>query len=758
MAEKDFTLKFKVTDEGTVVLDKISQKITGMDKSVKGVSSSLSLIKWDSIVNLGARAINAGEQVYDFARSIATSANEIKRQAEIMGLSTDAYQKLSYAAKMADVDNERFASGMKFLARSIEEAKAGTGDAGKYFKALGIDVDKLSDEDLKLENMTYRLADAFQSVEQGTGKTAVAIGLMGRSGQELVPYFNLGAKAIKDLGEEAVKLGTVLGDVIIGKGSEAEDTFKRLEATINALKISFAPAANVLANFFSEGLQAAKDFFNLIKKIPGFGGVDFAEGFGKAMYFKSVDDLLAYTEKMAKKMGEIKIDPKQFADPEGIKRAQSLMHEWLSEYQIDIDELNQSMSVLGTKSTQSLMVGIKDAENAVSSITAKFRAGKVSVLDYANSIKSLTESYKKMAGEDTFGNLNDAMDTYLEKVKQLNEQYPERGQEYQKALSKAVDEWLKKKTEIEEKDPVFIRANLSKWEEDLREAKRQYDAFAASIEPVSITGTAGSGGNVNTSEEAGTPSLAPPKRKYGGSYDANLTNKLYIDFVGTGMSPPMPLGEAFDKLGNKISNVENDLSALNFAIDFSKITNGLGSMGVEANKLNAVLKNWMYLISMPGGRAISTMMGGMGQENMKMLSDQMGEVLDKVFEEELNLLTEYITMTGKELTPKIWDRFIKPYEETKFNPDVAQWYSKFSYQDVKEMFAGSYQHGTTYVPKTGFALVHEGERIVSKNQTTNMGGINITVSGSGDPVKVANEIAKVLKYGRSSQLREAING
>jgi len=708
MAERDLTLKFKVTDEGTIVLDKISQKITSMDKSVKGVSSSLSLIKWDSIVNLGARAIHAGEQVYDFARSIATSANEIQRQAEIMGLSTDAYQKLAYAAKMADVDNERFASGMKFLARSIEEVKAGTGDAEKYFKALGINIDALSDAELKLEPMTYRLADAFKSVEQGTGKTAIAIGLMGRSGQELVPYFNQGAEAIKDLGEEAVRLGTVLGDVVIKKGSEAEQMFKQLEARINSLKISLAPGAKGLAEMLTSVLDVdIKKSWEKMKK----DFQDMFSDFEAGRFFPMKEILTKAVFEAEEGMAELKktIDPKQFADPEGIKRAQTLMHEWLSGYRIDIDELNQAMSVLGTKSTQSLVIGIKDAENAVSSITAKFRAGKVSILDYANSIKSLTESYKKMAGEDTFGSLNDAMDTYLEKVKQLNEQYPERGQEYQKALSKAIDEWLKTKTEIEEKDPVFIRANLSKWEEDLREAKRRYDAFAASIKPVSIEG----GGGGSTSRGG-----------YGGSFDADLTNKLEklspwdvnVDFTATGMSPKMPLGDALKKLTDKFGGIDKLISGLEAEISFEKSNKELKKLEEMLRQVKAIYPSIWQASS------------GFGTSTMKI-----GSWINQAYAAKVNAQQE-------ELESQI------------------ELLKKSQLLDVLKGYAGSYQGGTTYVPKTGFALVHEGEKIISKNvRYGDSNNITFHISGN-DPKKIADEVAKVLKYKRSSKLNEAIHG
>lgn len=720
---------------------KASKALKGIEDSSEKMKKSLSLISASSIVSLGKDAFHAGEQVYAFARSIATSANEIKRQAEIMGLPTDAYQKLSYAAKMADVTNEKFGLGMKFLARSIEEAKAGTGDAGKYFKALGIDVDKLSDEELKLENMTYRLADAFQSVEQGTGKTATAIGLMGRSGHNLVPYFNLGAKAIKDLGEEAVKLGTVLGDVVIEKGSEAEQVFKQLDAQVNALKISLAPGVKGLAEMLQSvfAVDIKKSWEKMKKDFQ-----DMLKDWGEGHLFPIKEILTKAVFEADEGMAELKkvIDPKQFADPEGIKRAKDLMHEWLSGYRVDIDELNDSMSVLGTKSTQSLMVGIKDAEHAISSITAKFNAGKISILDYANAIKAMTEQYNKLSGGDTFNKLDEAQEAYQEKVKQLNEQFPDRGQEYQKTLSKAIDAWLKVKSEIEDKDPAFIRANLSKWEDDLNLAAELYRTkFLSQIPAVDLSG----GG---TSKSMAT---APPVGQYGG-WDADLKNKLAtipanVEFTGSGLSPVMPLGDALNKLDTKVGSIQSQMGAMNFAVSFTGVSNFKG----EVEKLTNVFKNWQQVSWGLGAYASAeTKLFGFDPHEREKLFSQMNTSLNEMYNAGLSNLNNFLANTGREITESLWQRFILGPLYSSGYP--AELLSSFigsmptTFQDIQSGYA-SFQSGGM-IPKTGLYQLHEGERVISKHNV-DMGGITINVppGTSKEQVRtIIGELKRALKY------------
>jgi len=60
----------------------------------------------------------------------------------------------------------------------------------------------------------------------------------------------------------------------------------------------------------------------------------------------------------------------------------------------------------------------------------------------------------------------------------------------------------------------------------------------------------------------------------------------------------------------------------------------------------------------------------------------------------------------------------------------------------------SYQFGTPYVPRTGLALVHRGERITPANQNTYNNAFsptfNMTIQGGGSPNRIAQEVERVL--------------
>lgn len=238
-------------------LEKIKTGLNSADSSVQKMSSSLRLIKWDAIVNLGERALGAARQLYDFSKSVATTASEIQRQAEIVGTNVENFQKLQYAAKMCNVTNEELIRSLVTLAHNMGEARKESGDARYYFEALGITM-----KDLKTKSpvdLLMKIADGFSAAADGSRKNEYAANLLAsRFGDNLIPMLNKGSAGIKAYGDEAVKMGTILGDVVIKKGDEAEQTFVRLEARVNSLKVNLGP----LILKFAELTEKIVDFIN----------------------------------------------------------------------------------------------------------------------------------------------------------------------------------------------------------------------------------------------------------------------------------------------------------------------------------------------------------------------------------------------------------------------------------------------------------------------------------------------------------------
>jgi hypothetical protein len=239
---------------------KLVSEVEKSRKAIQGMSADLKLIKFDSIINLGERAFHAGQQMYSFAKSIASAANDIQRNARTLNMATDEYQKWTYAAKMADVSSEDFMNGMKFITKSISEASQGTGDAAKAFDLLGIKIKDSSGKTKDQQIILMETIDALNRFEDGANRDALMLAIFGRAWMTLKPLINEGSDAIKQSMEELTKMGSVLGNVVLQKGSEAENMFKRLETQVNSFKIGLAPMASAFAAALTDMAQMARDF------------------------------------------------------------------------------------------------------------------------------------------------------------------------------------------------------------------------------------------------------------------------------------------------------------------------------------------------------------------------------------------------------------------------------------------------------------------------------------------------------------------
>lgn len=220
-------------------MGKANKALDGMKKSANDMQKSLSLISAASIVQLGQQAINAAQQFYNFARSIASSGNDIQRMARVFNMTTDDFQKWSYVTKMADVDIEGFGQGFKFLTRSMSEALQGSGDAAKAFNLLGINLKDSTGKTKDQQTVMMEVIDTLGKYADGVDRDALMLAIFGRGWMSVKPLVDQGTKAIEENRREVERLNAILGKDTIKILSESEDAFKRWEAVWKASKISF---------------------------------------------------------------------------------------------------------------------------------------------------------------------------------------------------------------------------------------------------------------------------------------------------------------------------------------------------------------------------------------------------------------------------------------------------------------------------------------------------------------------------------------
>lgn len=230
-------------------IQKANASIKGMHQGITDMKSSLSLISYASIVQLGEKALQAATQIYNFTEGLANAGKEIQKHSQILGMSTTQYQQWIYTAQMSEVSTETLDRGMKFLSRTIGEAQVGTGKGADAFKMMGLSAKDTSGNVKPLDTMMGEVAEKFASWQDGPNKVALALSVFGRSGQELLPILDLGRRGIEELKGEALRLNAVLGKDTVKTLADSEESFKRWSMVWKASKAeTFAPLVDILGN------------------------------------------------------------------------------------------------------------------------------------------------------------------------------------------------------------------------------------------------------------------------------------------------------------------------------------------------------------------------------------------------------------------------------------------------------------------------------------------------------------------------------
>lgn len=184
------------------------------------------------------------------------NADAMTKLAQQTGTTVESLSELTFAAALADVKQEELGASLVKLTKNMSDASMGTGEAIKAFDALGISV-KNSDGTLRDSNAVFAdIAEKFAGFADGAEKTALAVALFGRSGAQLIPLLNAGSSGLRDMADEARRLGVVI-DLETGRAAEEfNDTLTRLGFIVqgfsNDMMRALLPSLQAVATWMVE--------------------------------------------------------------------------------------------------------------------------------------------------------------------------------------------------------------------------------------------------------------------------------------------------------------------------------------------------------------------------------------------------------------------------------------------------------------------------------------------------------------------------
>lgn len=426
-------------------------------QQAQGMASGL----YGSLAALGSSAVIGG-----FAALVnkgLEAADAMNKMSQRTGIAVEELSQLSYAAKLADVSNEGLTKGIKGLSEMMVRANDATSIQAATMKALGVDIKG------GLAPALDKIADQFAKLPDGATKTALAVDLFGKAGQDMIPLLNQGSDGIKRMKEEADALGLTISGKVAADAERFKDNMAAIgtgaEKTATTLATKMAAA---LADVSEAMKQAQKESGLVMAAFVGLGGV-------AAKLF--TDDSLSDIEKTQKRMAELKDelagvrqrlqDSMDVMGPWGEKLRASLIAaagKGTAELKALNDELIRLYKAQGeaAEKKKADAEAKKTEEERIRQIKERFEAEKKAAADR----KAWNE---KLAKEDIKGWVAYA-DAVFAEADQLN-----------KDLAKISEDYWANEQKMKDLDAkgwiAYIDATINEYERELTEAGKQQKSW-----------------------------------------------------------------------------------------------------------------------------------------------------------------------------------------------------------------------------------------------------------------------------------------
>ncbi|MFZ0496418.1 MAG: hypothetical protein WBE80_06125 [Methylocella sp.] len=226
MADDSVIVRFGGSIENlTAAVDSARGSIESLAKPFTGLTSALGAF------GEAFAAAFAVREVAHFAESMAALAVETGRASQILGVSTEEVGALKLVAEASGGSLEELQTAFGKLSRNVIDESP---NAKRALDALG-----LSFADIRNKTPIQQielLATKFAGIKDGADKDAIAIELLGRAGENLIPIFNQGAGGIAKWAATLKELEPAYARAAAAAGARLDESIIEMNAAIDGMK------------------------------------------------------------------------------------------------------------------------------------------------------------------------------------------------------------------------------------------------------------------------------------------------------------------------------------------------------------------------------------------------------------------------------------------------------------------------------------------------------------------------------------------
>lgn len=263
ISKKNYPLSVTLSliDKATAPLDAFNARVQMMTAPFRNLNNRLRVLGeasglrklggavgdlGNSFSNVAARAAGlftqiavgatlVGGSLLAAVKSAADYGDEIDEASQKTGIAADQLQRLRYAAQFSSITAEDLNSTLAKFNRNTVEAATGSRQMEKWFSRAGVTVKDMRGKLKPTDVLIADIAEKFKTMPDGARKTALAMGLFGKTGATLIPFLNEGRAGLAELFAEADKVGAVMSDISIKESAEFNDSWDRTTAAIKGV-------------------------------------------------------------------------------------------------------------------------------------------------------------------------------------------------------------------------------------------------------------------------------------------------------------------------------------------------------------------------------------------------------------------------------------------------------------------------------------------------------------------------------------------
>jgi hypothetical protein len=188
-----------------------------------------------NIGGAGLVAAAAVAAVWFPLKHVIDAGSKINDTAVMLGTTSREFQRVAYALSLDGSSAEDAGNSLRFLQKNAVEALTGNKEMAVWFRRAGMSASFLKQNLNDPIALLNKFADGMARPITAAQRLALAQALLNRGSMRTVQTLARGSEGLRNLGDEAERLGAIMSDETVSAMDEAGDSLTRMDRAVGGV-------------------------------------------------------------------------------------------------------------------------------------------------------------------------------------------------------------------------------------------------------------------------------------------------------------------------------------------------------------------------------------------------------------------------------------------------------------------------------------------------------------------------------------------